>query len=245
VPQRDDHDFGVQDANSELSRPWGLAPWTALMSRERYLRFSAGLVDVWVLDERTRKSRPDLPDTTDKTLLGQRQRDWLLRGLVALRAPFKVVCSPCTLNYGGNARDGNWDAGFSAERELILDHVAKRVGGRTLFLSGDAHDTMVYDRDGVFEARACPLDIPDPRDHPGVQAGMFGGDGVAYASTAGHFSLLDVRVRGGKAALDLTLVRDDGAEPFTRRFEEPLPRVTRRRGRRRHGSRRRPPRYTG
>ena len=248
VPQRDDHDFGVQDANAELSVPWGHAPWEALMSDRRHHRFAAGLVEVFVLDERTGKSDPGLPDTTAKTLLGTSQRDWLLRGLERSRAPFKIVCSPCTLNYGGNARDGNWDAGFRAERELLLDHIARHVGGRTIFLSGDAHDTMVYDLDGVFEARACPLDIPDPRDHPGVQAGMVGGRGVAYSGTAGHFSLVDVSARSGRAVLDLTLVREDGAEPYSRRFEEPLPAAVRRRRRqrrRRGRARRRPPRYTG
>lgn len=247
VPQRDDHDFGVQDASAQVSRPWGHAPWEALMSDKRYHRFRTGLVEVFVLDQRTRKSRADLPDTTAKTLLGARQRDWLLRGLERSRAPFKIVCSPCTLQYGDNARDGNWNAGFLAERQLILDHIAARVSGRTIFLSGDAHDTMVYDHDGLFEARACPLDIPDPRDHPGVQAGMVGGRGVAYSSTASHFSLVDARPESGAAVLDLTLVREDGAEPYSRRFEEPLPAMPGRRGRQqgRRGTPRRPPRYTG
>ena len=250
VPQRDDHDFGVQDANARLARPWGLAPWEALMSSKRHHRFGAGLVDVFVLDERTAKSDPTLPDTPAKTLLGVPQRDWLLRGLERSRAPFKLICSPCTLNYGGNARDGNWDAGFRAERALILDHIARRVGGRTIFVSGDAHDTMVYDAGGLFEARACPLDIPDPRDHPGVQAGMVGGEGVVYSSTASHFALVDAAPRNGKAVLDVTLVREDGAEPYTRRFEEPLPpprpaQRRRRRRRRRAGRRSPPPRYTG
>ena len=244
VPQRDDHDFGVQDANSELSRPYGIAPWNALMSHRRHHRFAAGLVEVFVLDERTRKSRPGDPDTAAKTLLGRDQRDWLLRGLALSRAPFKIVCSPCTLNYGGNARDGNWDAGFSAERELILDHVARRVTGRTIFLTGDAHDTMVYEDERVFEARACPLDIPDPRDHPGVQAGMIGGEGVAYADTRSHFSFVAARAEGGRAVLDLTLVREDGAEPYSRRFDERLP-PRPRRARRRNRRRRRRPRYAG
>jgi hypothetical protein len=238
----------VQDANAEVSRPWGHAPWEALMSSKRYHRFTAGLVDVFVLDERTAKSRPDLPDTEAKTLLGARQREWLLRGLAGSRAPFKVICSPCTLHYGDNARDGNWNAGFLAERGLILDHIARRVSGNTIFVSGDAHDTMVYDRDGVFEARACPLDIPDPRDHPGVQAGMVGGEGVAYSDTASHFALVEAAAESGRAVLDVTMVREDGSEPYARRFEQPLPplaRRRRRRARRRAGRGRRPPRYTG
>jgi hypothetical protein len=218
APQRDDHDYGLQDARGADIPRRGIAPWDALMNDRLYYRFPAGLAEVWVLEQRRHKSSPDLPDTSDKTLLGRRQREWLLRTLASSNAPFKVICSPCSLFYADNARDGNWSTGFTAERELILRHLDKRVSGRAIFVTGDAHDTMVYDHDGVFEARGCPTDIPDPRDHPGVQAGMIGGEGVAYADTRGHFTLLDVRADGGRARLDVKLVREDGETPYARTF---------------------------
>jgi len=225
APQRDDHDYGLQDARGDDIPRRGIAPWDALMNDRLHYRFAAGLAEVWVLDQRRFKSDPGLPDTADKTLLGAEQRRWLLRTLAASKARFKVICSPCSLFYSDNARDGNWGSGFTAERDLLLDHIAKRVSHRTIFVTGDAHDTMVYDRDGVFEARGCPTDIPDPRDHPGVQAGMIGGAGVTYANTKSHFTVLDVHAKSGKALLDLRLIREDGATPYTKRFEEPLPRA--------------------
>ena len=165
APQRDDHDYGVQDANSTDLVPWGITPWEGLMERRLYYRFSAGLADVWVLDQRKHKTNPKAPDTTAKTLLGKAQRTWLLRTLQASKAPFKVVCSPCTLaGVGANGRDGDWAAGFTAERDLLLAHVRKHVSGRTIFVTGDTHWTMVYDHDGLFEARPCPFDIPTPND---------------------------------------------------------------------------------
>ncbi len=57
--QRDDHDYGVQDANSTNLKPWGLAPWEALMERRPYYRFAAGVAEFWVLDQRLNKSDPD------------------------------------------------------------------------------------------------------------------------------------------------------------------------------------------
>ena len=45
---------------------------------------------------------------------------------------------------GGNSRDGNWSNDFEAERDLILDHIDRRVGGTTIFLTGDTHLTGVY-----------------------------------------------------------------------------------------------------
>ncbi len=228
--QRDDHDYGVQDANSTNLVPWGLAPWGSLMEHRPWYRFSAGLADVWVLDQRLNKSDPEMPDTADKTLLGAAQRDWLMRGLAASRAPFKVVCSPCTLApLSANARDGSWAAGFEAERDLLLAHVREKVSGRTVWVTGDTHWTMVYDRDGLFEARPCPMCIPTPNDitltQPQAAEEARGVPGVAYADDdKGHVAFLEVSGAGGVAGLDLTLMREDGATPFRTRFEEPLPR---------------------
>jgi hypothetical protein len=163
--QRDDHDYGVQDANSTNLTPWGLKPWNALVERRTHYRFSAGLADVWVLDQRLHKSNPGEPDTPAKTLLGRQQRKWLLRTLAESTAPFKVICSPCTLApLRANARDGSWASGFESERDLILDWIGERVSGQTMFITGDTHWTLVYDRDGLFEARPCPLGIPTPND---------------------------------------------------------------------------------
>ena len=226
--QRDDHDYGVQDANSTNLVPWGLAPWESLIERRLYYRFSAGPAEFWVLDQRRFKSDPKMPDGEHKTLLGARQRDWLLRTLAASRAPFKVVCSPCTLApLPANGRDGSWATGFTAERDLLLAHMKAHVSGRTLFVTGDTHWTLVYDRDGLFEARPCPLGIPTPNDititSPQAAEDAAHRPGVLYSDdNVGHFAVVEVGGARGMAHLDLSLVREDGAVAFRRRFEEPL-----------------------
>jgi hypothetical protein len=223
--QRDDHDYGVQDANSTNLVPWGLEPWEALIEDRDHYRFTAGLAEFWVLDQRRFKSDPREPDGPNKSLLGLAQRDWLMKTLAASRATFKVICSPCTLApLPANARDGSWAGGFTVERDLLLKHIAERVSGRTLFVTGDTHWTMAYERDGLFEARPCPLGIPTPNDitltQPNAAEGARGVPGVAYADDErGHFALIDVRREGGRARLDLTLVREDGAEPYRKSFE--------------------------
>lgn len=219
--QRDDHDYGVQDANSTNIPAWGLTPWERLMDSRLYHRFAAGVAEIWVLDQRRFKSDPKSSDGPEKTLLGPDQRDWLLKTLAASKAPFKVVCSPCTLSpVSGNSRDGSWATGFEAERDLLLRHVAERVSGRTIFVTGDTHWTLVYEKDGLFEARPCPLGIPTPNDititDPNVAENAAMSPGVLYADdNVAHFALLDVSGDG----LDLRLVREDGATAFQRRFE--------------------------
>ncbi|MFL5910177.1 MAG: alkaline phosphatase D family protein [Gaiellaceae bacterium] len=227
--QRDDHDYGVQDANSTDLVPWGLTPWEGLMERRQYYRFTAGAAEFWVLDQRRFKSSPTLPDTPDKTLLGAAQRDWLLRTLAASRAPFKVICSPCTLApLPANSRDGSWAAGFTSERDLLLTHVSKQVSGTTLFITGDTHWTMVYDSGGLFEARPCPLCIPTPNDitltDPQAAEHARRRPGVEYADDEkGHFALVDVGGDARTATLELTMVRQDGAKPYRRAFVQARP----------------------
>ena len=229
VSRRDDHDYGVQDAHSKNLEPFGLAPWEAVMDSGAYHRFVGGHVEVWVLDQRLFKTPPGGPDTQASTLLGPEQRAWLMETLAASRAPFKVICSPCTLSpaRNENARDGNWSSGYTAERDLLLRHIASRVSGRTIFVTGDTHYTMVYDRGGLFEARACPLDIPVPNDitvvDPLAAQDLRARPGVVYADDRqGHFALLEARGDGDTARLDLTLVRQDGAAAYSRRFEETI-----------------------
>jgi len=212
--QRDDHDYGVQDANSTNLVPWGLAPWDALLGRRLYYRFTAGLAEIWVLDQRRFKSREA------GTLLGAAQREWLLRTLAASRAPFKVICSPCTLApLPANERDGSWAVGYEAERDALLEHIRTRVSGRTIFVTGDTHWTMVYDRDGLFEARPCPLGIPTPNDitltEPNAAEDAREQPGVLYADDeSSHVAWLEI----GGGALTLSLVREDGETVFQRRF---------------------------
>jgi hypothetical protein len=220
--QRDDHDYGVQDANDTNLVPWGLAPWESLMESRPYYRFRAGHAEFWVLDQRLWKSDPALPDTPAKTLLGPDQRAWLLRTLAASRAPFKLVCSPCTLApLAANARDGSWAAGYTAERDLLIEHIADHVTGTTLFVTGDTHWTMVYATGRLFEVRACPLGIPTPNDitltQPNAAEQARSLPGVAFADDdRGHFALVEV----GSDSLTVTLVREDGEEAYRREFRE-------------------------
>jgi hypothetical protein len=220
--QRDDHDYGVQDANSTNLVPWGLTPWHSLMEPRTYYRFSAGLAEVWVLDQRLHKSNPRLDDTPAKTLLGMEQRAWLLRTLAASKATFKIVCSPCTLTPPANGRDGSWAAHFTKERDVLLSHIRRHVSGRTIFVSGDTHWTMAYERDDFFEARPCPLGIPTPNDititSPSAAEDAAKLPGFRYTDdNHGHFALIDVSGAGG-GRLELALVRDDGARPYRRTF---------------------------
>jgi len=234
VCMRDDHDYAGQDTNS-LSipkLPWGVAPWDALMNPDIGCRFSAGQADVWVLDQRRFKSDPNAPEKADvnnpaKTLLGLRQRNWLMRTLRASKAPFKVICSPCTVFMNANRRDGNWASGFTDERDYLLPFIDHSVSGKTIFVSGDTHLTGVFDKDGWFEARPCPVGIPPPNDITltDPQAAQHLGErpGVVYADDNCHYAVLEV----GGGTLEISLRRDDGTTPYRKSFTAGAPSAAR------------------
>jgi len=229
VPMRDDHDYGANDSNSTVipHLPWGIAPWDALMGRHIGCSFSAGLADVWVLDQRRFKSDPTLPDNTHKTLIGTAQREWLLATLKASTAPFKVICSPCTVFMSANRADGNWSDGFTAERDEILAYIDREVSGRVIFIAGDFHLTGVYDMNGRYEARPCPLDIPVPNDvtldDPDYAQHLSERPGVTYADNRSHFGVVEVHGEGDTAVLEVSLRREDGAIPYRKTFTQPIP----------------------
>ncbi len=139
-----------------------------------------------------------------------------------------MICSPCTLApLSANERDGSWAAGFAAERDLILDEIAANVSGKTLFITGDTHWTLVYESDRLFEARPCPLGIPTPNDititDPMAAEDARSKPGVTYADDNGaHFALIRVDGHEGSARLDLSLVREDGSTPYRRKLEVPF-----------------------
>ena len=229
VPMRDDHDYGANDCNSTVipRLPWGVAPWDALMGNHIGCYFSAGLADIWVLDQRRFKSAPTLPDTTAKTLIGGRQREWLLRTLRASRAPFKVICSPCTVFMKANPTDGNWSDGFTAERDAILAYIDREVRGRVIFIAGDFHLTGVYDADGRYEARPCPVGIPVPNDvtldDPQYAEHLRARPGVTYADDRCHFGVVEVHGDGDTAVLEVSLRREDRTTPYRKTFTQTIP----------------------
>jgi hypothetical protein len=93
-------------------------------------------VDGFVIDCRRFRNRPDAPAGPTKTMLGQQQKQWLLRSLSESRAPFKLIITSVALDFANTGE--NWSA-FVDEREEIFRTIKDaRIAG-VLFLSADSH----------------------------------------------------------------------------------------------------------
>ncbi|MBW3662864.1 MAG: alkaline phosphatase D family protein [Actinobacteria bacterium] len=209
---RDDHDYGVDDSAAADLADFGILPYEHIVTADPYYDFAAGYVHTWMLDQRRYKHDPEAPDEPGKSLIGRDQLSWLLDGLATSDAPFKIVCSPNPVFHPAND-ETCWGSAFTAEREVVLDHIAAAVEGAVVFVTGDSHSAAVVESRGVLELRPCPLAIPPPPGwHPPV-----GGDGVLFEeageSYLGWFRSGDL---GGAPSLAIELLRGDGSVAWSR-----------------------------
>jgi alkaline phosphatase D len=148
----------------------------------RTVRAGADL-EVFILDTRQYRSRNADQDGPTKTMLGERQLQWLLSGLTESTATWKVIVTsvPLSIPKGGGAgvpgNDG-WaggadGTGFERERQVIVDIILGRRVKNVVFLAGDVHyvQANAYDPNGdgaadFYEFVAGPLSAAPGRPSP-------------------------------------------------------------------------------
>lgn len=196
--QRDDHDYGRNDCWKDTLPSFGVEAWENLVNPDIYYSFAGGPLEVWVLDVRRYRDNPDLPDDDSKSLLGADQLQWLMRGLTQSTAPFKIICSPTGVFNPPN--NMGWGNGYTAERQKLLDHIAAKVKGRVVFISGDSHSPAAIEHGPYVEVRTSPLDIP----HVGW-ADPSSGEDVLYSGRGKFYALLNAKGSGARASLHLQI----------------------------------------
>ncbi|MEK6584993.1 MAG: alkaline phosphatase D family protein [Nitrospirota bacterium] len=148
----------------------------------RRVRYGADL-ELFILDTRQYRSRNADPDGPTKTMLGAVQLAWLLDGLRASTATWKVIVTsvPLSIPKGGDAtvpgNDG-WaggpdGTGFEYERQVIVNVILHDTIKNVVFIGGDVHWVQgnAYDpnQDGVIDFHeyiAGPLSAPPGRFAP-------------------------------------------------------------------------------
>jgi len=98
-------------------------------------------------------------DPKNETLLGARQREWLLEGLAHSSATFKFIATPVPMAGGGADR---WD-GYPKERSAIIRFIRERKLSGVIFLSADLHYaavTRIPKSGGLIDITAGPLAAP-------------------------------------------------------------------------------------
>ncbi|HUS31500.1 MAG TPA: alkaline phosphatase D family protein [Kofleriaceae bacterium] len=138
-------------------------------------------VECFLLDTRQFRSANAARDNDAKTMLGETQLAWLLDGVRASTAPFKLVFTSVPLDFG----DGNdhWSS-FTTERARMFDAFAGVPG--VLFVSADQHWFAAHRHErGIREFQVGPISR-------GIGTPMRTADGVLFRHRAFNVGLVDI-----------------------------------------------------
>jgi len=190
----------------------------------RTIRYGADL-EIYILDTRQYRSKNADEDGPAKTMLGAEQLRWLLEGLRASMATWKVIVTsvPLSVPKGGGMTGSGYDGwaggsngtGFERERQIIVDAILGEKKKNVVFLGGDVHwvQANIYDvnQDGTpdfhefvagpLSARPGRLTPPSPALHP-----------TNLINEEGYYNFGLVRVT--KEAFAVSIIDDAGTTRF-------------------------------
>ncbi|MEO6308575.1 MAG: alkaline phosphatase D family protein [Nitrospiraceae bacterium] len=191
----------------------------------RTVRAGADL-ELFILDTRQYRSPNADQDGPAKTMLGERQLQWLLSGLAESTATWKVIVTtvPLSISKGGGAdapgndgwAGGTDGTGFERERQVIVDRILGRKMRNVVFLAGDVHyvQANVYDPNGdgvpdFHEFIAGPLSAATRRPTPASTE--LRPTTLLNESGYMNFGL----VRATKSSFNVTVLDEAGATRFS------------------------------
>ncbi len=157
--------------------------------------FSFGnLAELWMLDGRLEGRSPQATspndpalNSPDRHMLGQQQTDWLLSGMAASEAKWKVVGNQVVFSQLNDSkvfdrrpsvRMDRWD-GYPSERQHIFDVIEEKGLNNIVVLTGDVHTSW------AFELTADPADRN--RYNPKTGKGVVGAEFVTPSVTSFNF----------------------------------------------------------
>ncbi|MGB7329476.1 MAG: alkaline phosphatase D family protein [Rubripirellula sp.] len=161
----DDHDMAMNDSSggAGLEAPWKMPNLNVFKQNWNnphygggdtapgtWHSFSLGDVEFFMTDGRFYREKKD------KTMLGPDQKKWLLEGLAASKAKFKVLASG-TMWSDGADKDGkdSWAGSWArSERDEILDLINDKKVDGVILISGDRHRSDIWKTD---RPRGYPL----------------------------------------------------------------------------------------
>jgi len=191
----------------------------------RTVRAGADL-ELFILDTRQYRSRNADEDGPAKTMLGERQLQWLLNGLAESTATWKVIVSsvPLSIPKGGGAgvpgndgwAGGPGSPGFERERQVIVDTILGRRVKNVVFLAGDVHyvQANAYDPNGDGTPDFHEFVVGPLSAAPGWQTPPSAGLGpTTLINESGYFNFGLIRVT--ESSFDVTVLDEAGATRFS------------------------------
>lgn len=143
----DDHDYGPNNSDRSFRQKentleaftlfWGNPTFGINGKPGITTMFQWADIDFFLLDNRYHRS-PNNRLTTERTILGEEQVDWLIDALTVSAAPFKIIVMGGQFLSPVITHSENY-ANFSEERNRIIRSITQEKVSGVLFLTGDRH----------------------------------------------------------------------------------------------------------
>jgi alkaline phosphatase D len=144
----DDHDYGPDNSNKSFGNKyqtleafrlfWGNPTYGTGDIKGAITSFQWGDADFFLLDNRWYRD-PDEIIKEGKTMLGEKQLEWLLESLATSKATFKIVAMGGQFLSDVTTAETYCAYGFEKEREQIISFIYKQNIKNVIFVTGDVH----------------------------------------------------------------------------------------------------------
>jgi alkaline phosphatase D len=192
----------------------------------RSFRYGKDL-ELFILDVRQYRSPNTDPDGPAKTMLGAAQLKWLLDGLDASTATWKVIATsvPLSVPKGGPGYSDGWATGpngpgFERERQVLVEAIIQGHMKNIVFLGGDVHYVQANaydpDADGLIDFHefvAGPLSARPGRETPANDTLH----PMRLINEGGYHNFGLVRVTA--SSFDVSVLDDAGKVRFSHRLQ--------------------------
>lgn len=202
----DDHDYGPNNSDrtargKELSlrtfkEHWANPSYGEPDNPGIYYSFTRGDVQFIMLDVRYHRDPNNMPETGEKTMLGQRQKKWLKEQLLASKAKIKFIASGSEWQL--NSHNDSWTS-FHEERLEIFNFIHNNEITGVILLSGDRHMTAAYQINGrLIEVTSGPMKMANRTLAEDKVPDMF-----LYNGTGMMYSVFEVDTHADPVAVKL------------------------------------------
>lgn len=144
----DDHDYGPNDSNKSFFNKnqafnafqlfWGNPTYGTGDLEGAITSFQWSDADFFLLDNRWYRD-PDEINKEGKTMLGEKQLEWLLDNLATSKATFKIVAMGGQFLSDVTVAETYSANGFEKEREQIINFIYQYNIKNVIFITGDVH----------------------------------------------------------------------------------------------------------
>lgn len=220
----DDHDYGPNNSDkSYMMKDVSLDVFKQFWANPNYgTRDMPGAIsyfnwndcDFFLLDNRFYRDANYLPGD-NKTILGPKQKEWLLNALVTSNATFKFVAIGGQFLSDARMFEMHSNYGFNKEREEIIDFILSQDIRNVVFISGDRHHSEISKlkkegKPAIFDITTSPL-TAGPASFHKEEKNSFREENT-YIQGKRNFSVFHLKGPANSRKLEIVYYDSDGKE---------------------------------